>query len=219
MYHYRHVHIYLQIGYELRSDIATMLPPVPASYTGKKAEEWQQRWLTDTATRLVHTRHISRVVALLFDFESPEPDTLYACPEPRVAAKLFDIDRMAQKEEPAALFMFRLGEQITKRGLVGLSPDRVSYRSSWDGDKYAIRAGLLSARNGEVLRTVPTELLLKLNWYTRKTIIGPEDKVDQDVMIDRCGLRVVNPDLLMGELLTTLAVYQRAGLAVGVNIG
>ena len=222
---YRHVHIYLETRTSLVPGFAQYRPSAPASYKKQETiDEWLRKWDEESAPHLLHCLLLERLEAVIFDFESNERESLYACPGPEDRYSAVSLVR--QPRRPVAfMFLAALDQIVRPRGFSSLDADRVSYRSSKGSfDRHLIRVEAMKAKQGLVFDKIEPMLLLKLSSFDWNSVLGPESHGNSEILARQMGAwdpradSVQEDEVVKGRLQTTLNIFERIRACLPVKV-
>lgn len=213
---YRHVQIYLETSTELLDGYREYAPDVPKSYTSEKAKaNWLASWREETAPGKLHCVQMTGVQAVVFDFETSEMESLYACPGENATYYHISVEKTS-KVSVAAQFFKQLDAIVRQRGFSSLHSDRISYRSSKGSfDRHLLRVETMRSRRGNVFDKIEPLLYLKLTSFDWNSILGPDVAGDSEILARQMGLWDSRADSdreserVKGRLQTTINIYER----------
>lgn len=222
----RHVHVYFAIETRLLPNFEEYCPDPPdySSYKehtaiAKKAE-FLRKWKEEKAPELLHCLRVSRIEAVVFDFRDGEWDTMRACPKVADKPKRVSVSAKEVRGSVGVEFYRRLYDMLNEDefGLSGVSGDRVSFRSR-DGDfeRHMLRVDMLRGARKKV-EHIPSDLFLKLNSLSLRTVLGPEKYADIEVLMKQCRLVSDIEDQVMKDLQEVLNVFHAVHLCPRVDL-
>lgn len=214
----RHLHIYFSIETSHRRGFQKYQPTPPVSYSKDRQAKWVEEWQTEKSLEQLHCIHIQRLEALVFDFESPEFESLYAVPPESAKEVRFSLNRDGGISVGASFFV-KLNALVSSKGFANLYGDNISYRSSRGSfDRHLLRIEAMRNRDGQVLKTVNPVLFLKLNSFDWGTVLGPESSGNREALIEQMKLQGEQNDNVLADLQTTVNVFSRMGVCPKIAV-
>lgn len=175
--------------------------------------------LAEKALTQLHTARVSRIEAVVFDFDSPEYDPAAAIPPDSCEPAYFSLRVGKESPAPGIEFLKMLQKYVERRGKLNLISRYVSWRGSEPRFlRLMVRNQTMRLRKTQLRKTY-MPLYFQSTTFDWNSCVGAEKYGDTNRLITQLGLtHGLFEDPVLDELSVTLQIFARAGLAPDVDL-